>query len=434
MVVALQIISKIINTHDASIIDDNYLGVEHFVGFTAEFEFIQNHREKYGNVPDKTTFLASFPDFEIVDVNETDAYLVSTLREEYLYYQSIPVIEKAAELVNSDANAAAEYLMSQMSTLQPQYEFGGIDIIANAQKRYNEYIDRKEHQSEWYFESGFQELDEITHGLQRGEELFVIIARLNQGKSWVLGKICSHVWKTGFNVGYVSPEMTASSIGFRFDTLFKNFSNKGLMWGKDDSADAEYQEYINDLKTRTNKFMVATPMDFGNQITVSKLRTWVKRYKLDMIAVDGIKYIVDERARKSDNETAQLTHVSEDLMNLSIELKIPVVVVAQCNRNGVIGKDVDEGTPELESISSSDGIGQNASKVIAIRQKANNVLEIGIKKQRFGAVGGKLNYTWNIDTGEFTFIPSYDDAQSRKETQEKVSKVRKDYKDKKDVF
>jgi replicative DNA helicase len=359
--------------------------------------------------------------------------LVDTVREENLYYRSIPIIQKAAELLKTDSNAAAEFMMQNAPTLQPNYQLGGVDIVSQASVRFEEYKDRKANQDKWYFESGFQELDDIIHGLQRGEELFVLFARTNQGKSWILAKMCAHVWQTGFNVGYISPEMSASSVGFRFDTLTSRFSNRGLMWGKDDSADAEYEKYINDLQTRTNRFMVATPADFGRRITVSKIRNWVKQYKLDMVAIDGITYVSDERGRNNDNKTTSLTNISEDLMSLSVELKIPILVVVQANRSGV-GVGEDDGTPELESIRDSDGIAHNASKVISIRQKQNGVLEMGIKKQRFGAVGGKLNYTWDIDTGDFTFIPSFDDAQPRERTEKQVKETKKKFKDKADVF
>ena len=33
-------------------------------------------------------------------------------------------------------------------------------------------------------------------------------------------------------------------------------------------------------------------------------------------------------------------------------------------------------------------------------------LELNIVKQRNGIVGNKLLYTWDIDTGKFTYIPS----------------------------
>lgn len=411
--VALQVISKIINSKDLSIYEDNNLTVDYFIGYEKEIQYILDHKETYGNVPDKETFLDHFTDengncsIQLVDVTESDRYLLDTIREEYLYNQSVIVVQKYAELLKTDSNAANEYMLSQQSVLQPNYQLGGLDIITQAKMRQSEYKERKEKQNTFFFESGFKELDELTHGIQRGEELYVIIARTNQGKSWVLEKMCTHVWKTGYNVGYISPEMSASSIGFRFDTLLGNFSNRGLMWGKNDINDTEYENYINDLITKENKFIVATPMDFNRKITISKLRNWVKQNKLDLIAIDGITYLSDERGGRNDNKTTTLTNISEDLMGLSMELKIPVLVVVQVNRNGVADKDHVDGTPELETIRDSDGISFNASKCISIRQKQGNVLEIGIKKQRNGVVGGKVEYMWDIDNGVFEYLDNY---------------------------
>lgn len=431
--VSLQIISKILATKDISILENNLLTEDYFVGYESEYNFIVSHNKEYGSIPDKATFLSKFPDVELVEVTESDRYLVDTIREEYLYYKSVPVVQKVAELLKSDANAAAEYMIHALKDLQPNYRLGGIDIIADATERYDQFIERKEHQDNWFFTCGFEELDDLIHGIQREEELFVIFARTNQGKSWVLEKMCTHVWQIGFNVGYISPEMGASSVGYRFDTLYKNFSNKGLMWGKDDVDEKEYSEYLNALKTSKNSFIVATPNDFDRKITVTKLKNWIQQYRLDLVAVDGITYMTDERFQRGDTKTTQLTHISEDLMSLSMELKVPILIVVQANRGGVAEDDSD-GTPELETIRDSDGISHNASKVISIRQTKDGILKMEVKKQRFGAVGGKLNYQWDINEGNFTFVPSYDDAEPRQKTERKVREVKKQYHDKEDVF
>lgn len=431
--IQLQVINKILSTSDYSIVTNNYLTVEHFTGYEPEFTFISDHYAKYGNVPDRETFLDKFPEFDFIEVAETDKYLVDTLSEEYLFTKSAPILKKAAELLKSDSLAAAEYLNTQMAILQPAAISEGVDIISQARERYDKYIETREHQRDSFFESGFQELDEITHGIKRGEELFVIVARTNQGKSWILEKMCSHVWKIGFNVGYVSPEMTATSIGYRFDTLFSNFSNKSLAWGKDDLDQDTYNSYIGDLESRDNKFMVAIPKDFGYQMTVGKIKQWILAKKLDLVAIDGITYMADERASRNDSTNTRLTHISEDLMAMSVELGVPVLVVVQANRSGVATEE-NSGTPELESIRDSDGIAHNASIVISIRQKKDNVLEMGIKKQRTGSVGGKLNYTWDIDTGNFTFIPSFDDAEPVEHTRKKVEDTKAQFKSSGNVF
>ena len=431
--VALQVLSKILATSDNSIVEDNLLTKDYFIGFEEEFEFIQDHYKQYGNIPDEATFRAKFKDIELVEVAESDDYLVDTIREEFLYNQTVPIIKKASNLLKSDSNAAVEYLLTSMRDIQPSYDFEDVDIISSAKDRYNEYVERRDHKEEWFFTSGFPELDELMHGIQRTEELMVIFARTNQGKSWVLEKLCTHIWQIGYNVGYVSPEMGASSVGYRFDTLYEHFSNSGLTWGKDDVNDEEYLAYIEGLTDNEHRFRVIRPKGFGNRITVTKLRKWVENRHLDILAIDGITYLTDERYKKGDSKTTSLTNISEDLMQLSIDLNIPVLVVVQANRTGVVEKGSDE-TPELESIRDSDGIAHNASKVLSIHQKDKDILSVTVKKQRFGAVGGKLTYSWDINHGEFTFVPTFDDAEQPEVTRQKVDEVKKKYVDATDVF
>ena len=420
--VELQIISKILSTGSFSVIEDNCISDEHFegTGYEEEFKFIKEHYEKYGNVPDKATFLTKFPDIELVEVSESDKYLVDTLQEEHLFKQCVPVLQNAAKLAKKDANAGVEYMLNAIKELQPNYQLGGIDLIANSQIRLNNYKERVEHQNDWYFSSGFPELDSVTHGIQRKEELVVLFARTNQGKSWVLEKMIAHIWKQGFNVGYISPEMGADSIGYRFDTLYKGFSNSDLMWGNSNFNVAEYEQYIEELKQNPHKFIVATPLDFGNRITISKLRNFVKQHKLEALAIDGITYISDERGRRNDNKTTSLTNISEDLMSLSLELSIPILVVVQANRGGVVDAD-SEGTPELETIRDSDGISHNATKVISLRQKDDS-LEMRIVKQRNGKMGVKFKYLWNINIGEFVSVSTDESSTPEQRTERREKK------------
>ena len=404
--VALQILSKVILSKDIGIITSNDLTQDYFLEYVDEYDFIMNHYKEFGNVPDKATFLAKFPDVELVEVTESDDYLVHTIEEEWTFNTAVPVVQHMAKLLKTDANAAVEYMIQSIPSLQPHRSSSGVDIVAQSRQRFENYKKRKDHKDGQTFTTGFPELDDVIHGIERIEELIVLFARINNGKSFIAEKICTHIWQIGFNVGYLSPEMSPSSIGYRFDTLYKGFSNKSLMWASDDIDEEEYKKYIDELAKHDNKFLVATPMDFDKKITVTKLREWIKSNELDMVAIDGITYLTDERGRRGDNTTTRLTNISEDLMSLTIELGVPILVVVQANRSGVIADAEDEdATPDLENIKDSDGIAANASKVLSLRHTKDGILKIGIKKQRFGPIGAQLSYEWNPDNGEFKFIP-----------------------------
>lgn len=403
--VCLQIINKVLKSKNPDIIISNDLTEAHFIGFEAYYAFIMEHYRKYGNVPDTATFLDKFEDFELLDVTESDTYLVEKCREEYLYSQLVPILQQSANiLTNQTSEEALDFLKAQLLTMTPETNNFGVDIIKDAHLRYDEYVAKRDSEIPWMISTGFEALDNIIGGFSRGEEFVVVVARTNQGKSWVLSKMAEHMWSLGLNIGYISPEMTSSAIGYRFDTLHQHFSNSALYKGM---PVENYKDYIDDLAaTDKNAFWVATPIDFNRKITVTKLRNFCQKCDLGVLLIDGITYLSDERYKRGDNKTTSLTNLSEDLMQLSVELKIPVLAVVQANRSAA-GPEAT-GTPELESIRDSDGIAMNATKVLSIKQHNGNLV-IGVKKNRNGPVNVETAYSWDIDVGKFDHNAHYNE-------------------------
>jgi len=402
--ISLQILNKILNIQDSSILNRYALTEDYFPGYEREYNFINEHLENYGNVPDKATFLDRFPEFELLDVSESDEYLVNTIREENLYYKTVGVVQEVADRLKHDSDDAVNYLLQQVDTLKPSQVITGVDIISNARQRLEVYKKKKTEETPPYIRTGFKELDDLLGGWARGEEFVVFFARTGMGKSWMLVTSMAYANACGYRVGYISPEMSPDKIGYRFDTVSRQFSNRDLVRGNDVDG---YEEYINTLSKGTTPFYVATPKDFQKSVTVSKLRSFCINNKIDILAIDGISYLRDERKQRGDNKTTMLTNISEDLMALSCELQIPILTVVQSNREGV-KMNGEAGVPELENIRDSDGIAFNATKVISLKQDSG-CLQLSIKKHRDGEMGGILNYTWNIDKGEFRFMSTGSD-------------------------
>ena len=420
--VEMQVLSKVLNNKDISLITNNNLTEDYFLNYVDEYNFILNHYARYGNVPDLETFLDKFPDFQVVKVSENDEYLITTIREEAQYAKTVPIINKVADLLQTNAYDAVDYLRSVLPTLDISKDNVGTNIIKNATDRYNEYLERANGNNK-FLSTGFLELDEIVGGLNRGEEFVVIVARTGEGKTWVLLKMLEELWKNKLSVGLIEPEMSYNKIGYRFDTLNANISNTSLLRGNDN---INYKPYIDRLNKNKTPFIVASPKDFDSNITVSKLKMFCETNNLDVLGVDGISYLRDERGKKSDNKTTSLTNISEDLMNLSISLGIPIICVVQSNRTGA----GTENAPELDSIRDSDGIAYNASMILAIKQKEPGI-EIVVRKNRNGMRDGKVLYAWDIDKGKFIYVPSNDDSVSN---DEQIQTQRKRFRDRSEAI
>ena len=104
-----QIINKILQTKDYSLVSMNNLTEDHFFQYRAEFNFIKNHYEKFRVVPDRLTFLNTFPDFDITDVTEPDAYL---LEQQFGYSRDEAMAETAVIMRRDTVGVVPRYQSS----------------------------------------------------------------------------------------------------------------------------------------------------------------------------------------------------------------------------------------------------------------------------------------------------------------------------------
>ena len=403
--VQLQILNKILKSRSMDIVLANNITTDYFDQYPEEFEFISSHFRQYGNVPDIPTVLDNFNEFEVIDVTESDTYLIDKIHEEYQYRELVPIIKHAAEMTKTDSVAAVDYLKSALSNVSVMSGQYGVDIIADAKIRYDEYVEKRDSDKPYMIPTGFKEFDEATGGLMPKEELMIIFARTGGGKSWTLAKMLEHINKMNYNVGMFSPEMSATSMGYRFDTLRGHFSNFNLGRGRNvDNYEEHIQSLINNPKT---VFRVIEPAQFGNRVTVSVLRRFCIQNNIQVLGIDGLQYLTDERYRRGDNKSTSLGNLSQDLFLLSRELGIPIIAVVQANRSGV---DDNGGVPSLESIRDSDAIAYNATTIVSLLHK-NRKLKMEIVKARNCEVGLKLCYDWDVDRGIYSFVENPDDGE-----------------------
>ncbi|GKH50300.1 hypothetical protein CE91St46_14110 [Eubacteriales bacterium] len=404
------IISKLLEGGGLEALHANSVTPEMFLTCGSEIAFILKHYEQYKQVPDKITFLSEFHDFQMLEVSENMEYLVYKLKEAYTYTKMVPIIQNVADRVREDSIDAITYLKDQLAQLERAVPVSGnrdgYDIITNAKDRLAEYKKRCEVKGLIGIPTGIPKLDELTNGWLWGEELVVITGRTNVGKSWMAEYFATIAYNLGYKILFYSGEMSKEIIGFRFDTLNKHFSNSGLLNGagtlgkKPDTdggnyLEADYEHYINQLSQKSG-FVVVTPDDFhGRKPNVDEIKELAIKHNADMIVVDQLSLMSDKR--KADIPRIAYGNISEDLFLMSKELKKPVILLAQANREAVKNRKKGE-SPELHDLAESDLVGQNSSRVLSL-SVIDGTLKIALKKNRYGLNNKEVLMIWDINTG-----------------------------------
>lgn len=433
------IISKILEVGSLDELHTNTVTPEMFLTCGAEISFILKHYEHYKQVPDKITFLTEFQDFQMLEVSESMDYLVYKLKEAYTYTKLVPIIQDAADRVRKDSIDAIDYLKDQLIKLERDVPVSGnkdgYDIITNAKDRLAEYKKRCEVKGLIGIPTGIPKLDELTNGWLWGEELVVITGRTNVGKSWMAEYFATIAYNLGYKILFYSGEMSKEIIGFRFDTLNKHFSNSGLLngagtLGKKPDTDGgsylaeDYEGYINQLSQKSG-FVVVTPDDFhGRKPNVEELKDLAIKHSADMIVVDQLSLMSDRR--KADIPRLAYGNISEDLFLMSKELKKPVILLAQANREAVKNRKKGE-SPELHDLAESDLVGQNSSRVLSL-SVIDGTLKIAIKKNRYGLNNKEVLMIWDINTGYLKPLLSENPEEKTGEAKDKKDEGgKKDY-------
>lgn len=404
--IELQMISKILTSTSESEIDALCdFDASYYSIFKKHIQFILKHRAKYGDVPDLFTFQAEFPDIELVKVTEPIEYLTQSINKNKQHILLVETFNKLKELGSGDVSEAWKYLEKQCERVSMLDSSQPLDIVKDTDKRSAQVLEFSQQQR---IPTGFDEIDKCMYGgLSTVEELVILVARTNTGKSWVGTRMMESAQKNGFPVLYYSPEMQASFLGTRFDTWRGNFQNNLLFQGQ---YTEQYYNYLKDLSKQDTSAFILEDKDAPDEVVnVPFLKKLVKKHGIKLLVIDGLSYMSD--TEKTDKDYTKYKNLCADLFRLSKQCGCAVVVMMQANRESRNNKD-DKGEvfPNIYNIEGSDHPARIATQVFAMRQIFDkHVLDIRLEKAR-NANNQKpeFSYAWDINTGNMKYIPGTD--------------------------
>lgn len=405
--IELQVISAIITSTDEDLVKELLSYDESFYSvFKPQIKFILEHNDKYHDTPDVFTFQAQYPDITLVAVTETKEFLTSELRKNKQHIILLDTFNKLKDLGSGDVREAWEYIGNQFELASSLDDAKPLNLVKDSEER-AELI--KEYAKQSRIPTGFKEIDDCLYGgLSTVEELFLVVARTNHGKSWVCTKMMESAQANGFPVLCYSPEMQGAYLATRFDTWRSHFENNQLYLGR---YTEQYIDYLKALREqKTDAFILEDKDAPGNTVNIPFLANLVRKHKIKLLIIDGLSYLED--VKKSDTDYIKYKNLCLDLFKLSKTYGCAVVVAAQANRASLQEKD-DKGEcfPTLANLEGSDHPGRICTQAIAIRQIFDkHVLDIRLEKSRTAKNQKPVfSYSWDVNTGNMKYIPSDED-------------------------
>jgi replicative DNA helicase len=241
-------------------------------------------------------------------------------------------------------------------------------------------------------------------GCWRNGALYVVAARPGQGKTSFALNAVTHVAEILRQpVGFFSLEMSYQELCERIISAKTGVDGEAIRDGKIHSSDMpkiiEAANEVSNLTLWIDDSPSRSMLDIA-----SRARDMKRKGRLSMLVVDHLGLVQPENTR--DNRQEQVSKIARRLKTLAKELDIPILALAQMNREA--DKRTDH-KPKLSDIRESGAIEQDADAVLFVHRESEyrpddpnlaGKAEIIVAKNRGGRTC-TVPLVWNAPTTSF---------------------------------
>lgn len=376
------------------------IGADMFHSYPDEFLWVEKYWKQHKRTPSRGAFKRAFPDFRIKDVDDT-AHFVDEVKKSHTQALLTEQMRAQADLIaQGKVSEAAELALHGITQISSG--INGADetnILTDWQPTFHEVRARKARFDQFGMAgipTGFETLDERTGGSQPGQ-LWLVGGRLGEGKSFACLNMAVAAILNNKKVHFAALEMTRHEVTMRVHNLLSGhtgqriFKATALAQGRETNL-ADYKKFLEHLsqEMKSAKFTVSDSKRIGTMEIASQL----ERHSPDIYFLDYLTLA----KMKGDGGWQDIGQFSKDLKNLAGEYNTSMIAATQLNRQGA---DSGKEPPGAETISQSDGPGQDADAVITLKKRSAHVTMFKLAKYRHGAAG----YCWysNIDLDRGVF-------------------------------
>jgi replicative DNA helicase len=231
--------------------------------------------------------------------------------------------------------------------------------------------------------SPWPQLDDVLGGGFKPGRMYVVGGRPNSGKS-IVGINCAQVAaELGIPALVVSSEMSALEVTERViaggaRTEYREITRRSM------STDTYCSVAAYTTANRNMPLFVLDKPNMTVEYAASVARTTKRRHGLGLAVFDYAQLL--EASDKRASREQQVSHISHALKNLARELAIPVIVLAQLNKDNVRGNR----RPTVADFRESDALSQDPDAAVLLHHELTPEGEhtgwvtLIVDKNRFG--------------------------------------------------
>ena len=312
------------------------------------------------------------------------------VREKAITRNLLSAAREIFDAASQDRTASRELLdnaQSRIFQIAERGTQGSVGPIKDALKAAFEQIDRGREGMLTGLATGFTDLDEMLSGLQPGE-LIIVAARPSMGKTSLALNIAEHV---GVHlqqpVALFSLEMSREQVARNMLCSHARLDSHRMRRGRLTARERESLPHHVGTLSEAPIFL-----DDSASLNAFELRAKARRIRansgLSLLIVDYLQLM---EGPSIDSREQQISAISRNLKGLAREMGVPIIAVAQLNRQV---ETRDDHRPRMADLRESGSLEQDADVVLLLHRRGyyetdsdDQSAEVIVAKQRNGPTG-----------------------------------------------
>jgi replicative DNA helicase len=385
-----------------------YLKPEYFGEYADRlvFEVVKVYVEKFGPTMNRDALridLKSRPGLTETSYREADSVILGLTPERADHQWMLNSTEefckkramhnaliKSAEIIEGDKTNLLPEAIPELLSEALAVGFDntvGHDYFDDAMKRFDANRSAEER-----IPFDIDHLNSITNGGVPRKTLNVIIAGTNVGKTLAMCHMAAANLRDGWNVLYITLEMSERSICNRIDANLMDVDLNDI----DTMTQDDYMSKLKRVKdTTTGRLKIkefptagASAVTFRNHLKELKIK---QDFVPDVIYLDYINLCLSSRATSDGNSYTVVKNVAEEVRGLAVESNVALFTATQFNREGM-----KSNSPDLTNTSESMGLPFTADCMLGFYTDDNL-----IKRNVYGCVQMKNRYSNKAQNSKF---------------------------------